>query len=179
MPIFHPTAAVTGVLEITPELLSKIGVSAVILDVDNTLTAHGSQELPPDVAAWLDTMRAAGVKLTIASNNMPGRVAPFAKRVGLEYQAFCCKPSPFGLRRARRAMGVSRREVALVGDQIFTDALGANLYGIPVLLVQPMRQDTKATIRLKRALEKPVLARYYKKGGRVHGKEEDRKPPDA
>ena len=98
---------------------------------------------------------------------MPGRVAPFAKRVGLEYQAFCCKPSPFGLRRARRAMGVSRREVALVGDQIFTDALGANLYGIPVLLVQPMRQDTKATIRLKRALEKPVLARYYKKGGRV------------
>ena len=147
--------------------------------MDNTLTAHGSQELPPDVAAWLDTMRAAGVKLTIASNNMPGRVAPFAKRVGLEYQAFCCKPSPFGLRRARRAMGVSRREVALVGDQIFTDALGANLYGIPVLLVQPMRQDTNATIRLKRALEKPVLARYYKKGGRVHGKEEDCKPPDA
>ena len=43
-----------------------------------------------------------------------------------------------------------------MGDQIFTDALGANLYGIPVLLVQPMRQDTKATIRLKRALEKPV-----------------------
>ena len=76
-------------------------------------------------------------------------------------------------------MGVSRREVALVGDQIFTDALGATLYGIPVLLVQPMRQATKATIRLKRALEKPVLARYYKKGGRVHGKEEDRKPPDA
>ena len=37
------------------------------------------------MAAWLDTMRAAGVKLTIASNNMPGRVAPFAKLVGLEY----------------------------------------------------------------------------------------------
>ena len=106
-------------------------------------------------------------------------MAPFAKRVGLEYQAFCCKAVAVWLRRARRAMGVSRREVALVGDQIFTDALGANLYGIPVLLVQPMRQDTKATIRLKRALEKPVLARYYKKGGRVHGKEEDRKPPDA
>ena len=171
MPLFTPTIVFERITCITPEFLGARGLRALILDVDNTLTAHGSQELPPDVAAWLDTMRAAGVKLTIASNNMPGRVAPFAKRVGL--------PSPFGLRRARRAMGVSRREVALVGDQIFTDALGANLYGIPVLLVQPMRQDTKATIRLKRALEKPVLARYYKKGGRVHGKEEDRKPPDA
>ena len=179
MPLFTPTIVFERITCITPEFLGARGLRALILDVDNTLTAHGSQELPPDVAAWLDTMRAAGVKLTIASNNMPGRVAPFAKRVGLEYQAFCCKPSPFGLRRARRAKGVSRREVALVGDQIFTDALGANLYGIPVLLVQPMRQDTKATIRLKRALEKPVLARYYKKGGRVHGKEEDRKPPDA
>ena len=179
MPLFTPTIVFERITCITPEFLGARGLRALILDVDNTLTAHGSQELPPDVAAWLDTMRAAGVKLTIASNNMPGRVAPFAKRVGLEYQAFCCKPSPFGLRRARRAMGVSRREVALVGAQIFTDALGANLYGIPVLLVQPMRQDTKATIRLKRALEKPVLARYYKKGGRVHGKEEDRKPPDA
>ena len=177
--ILTPEYVFRRIESITPEFLAQHGITALVLDVDNTLTADGSQVLDDSVRRWLDTMRAAGVKLTIASNNMPGRVAPFAKRVGLEYQAFCCKPSPFGLRRARRAMGVSRREVALVGDQIFTDALGANLYGIPVLLVQPMRQDTKATIRLKRALEKPVLARYYKKGGRVHGKEEDRKPPDA
>lgn len=124
-------------------------------------------------------MRAAGVKLTIASNNMPGRVAPFAKRVGLEYQAFCCKPSPFGLRRARRAMAYPAARWRWWVTRSLRTRWGANLYGIPVLLVQPMRQDTKATIRLKRALEKPVLARYYKKGGRVHGKEEDRKPPDA
>ena len=86
---------------------------------------------------------------------------------------------PGGFQRGAERLGVPLSQTAVVGDQIFTDALGANLYGIPVLLVQPMRQDTKATIRLKRALEKPVLARYYKKGGRVHGKEEDCKPPDA
>ena len=92
MPLFTPTIVFERITCITPEFLGARGLRALILDVDNTLTAHGSQELPPDVATWLDTMRAAGVKLTIASNNMPGRVAPFAKRVGLEYQAFCCKP---------------------------------------------------------------------------------------
>lgn len=105
MPLFTPTIVFERITCITPEFLGARGLRALILDVDNTLTAHGSQELPPDVAAWLDTMRAAGVKLTIASNNMPGRVAPFAKRVGLEYQAFCCKPSPFGLRRGAPGHG--------------------------------------------------------------------------
>ena len=150
MPLFTPTIVFERITCITPEFLGARGLRALILDVDNTLTAHGSQELPPDVAAWLDTMRAAGVKLTIASNNMPGRVAPFAKRVGLEYQAFCCKPSPFGLRRARRAMGVSRREVALVGDQIFTDVFGGNRMGALTCYVQTLdRHFFWINVRLK------------------------------
>lgn len=169
MRLFAPTAIFRRVTDITPEYLRRHGIRALILDVDNTLTAHGSQELPPEVAAWLQQMRAEGVRLVIASNNMPKRVAPFARRVGLDYLAFCCKPSPLGLSRARRSVGVPRSAVALVGDQIFTDSLGANLYGISMLLVQPMRRDTKPTIRLKRMLEKPILARYDKKGGPRYG----------
>ena len=169
MRLFAPTALFRRVTDITPEYLHGHGIRALILDVDNTLTAHGSQELPPDVDAWLQQMRKEGIRLMIASNNMPKRVAPFAKRVGLDYRAFCCKPSPLGLYRAHRAMGVPRSAVALVGDQIFTDSLGANLYGISMLLVQPMHEDTKPTIRLKRMLEKPILARYDKKGGPRYG----------
>ncbi len=165
MLLFQPTVIFRRVCCITPGYLRAQGIRALILDVDNTLTAHGSQELPADVAAWLETMRAAGVRMAIASNNMPKRVAPFAQRVGLPYQAFCCKPSPFGLARARRKLGVPRRAIALVGDQIFTDTLGANLYGIPMLLVEPMHEDNKPTIRLKRMMERPVLARYDRRGG--------------
>ncbi|MBD5093829.1 MAG: YqeG family HAD IIIA-type phosphatase [Subdoligranulum sp.] len=173
MRLFAPTALFRRVTDITPEYLHGHGIRALILDVDNTLTAHGSQELPGDVEAWLQQMRKEGIRLVIASNNMPKRVAPFAKRVGLAYQAFCCKPSPLGLARARRAMGVPRSAVALVGDQIFTDSLGANLYGIPMLLVRPMQKDTKPTIRLKRMLEKPILARYDQNGGPRYGWEKE------
>lgn len=169
MPLFLPAAIFRRVTCISPDYLRQNGIRALILDVDNTLTAHGSQELPPDVEAWLGQMRAAGVRLVIASNNTSRRVAPFARRVGLDYQSFCCKPSPFGLRRARRALGMPRRAVALVGDQLFTDSLGANLYGIPMLLVEPMAEDTKPTIRLKRMLEKPLLARYDREGGPRYG----------
>ena len=167
MPLFTPHVVFRGVEAITPEYLAQNGIKALILDVDNTLTGHGSQELPAQVAAWLERMREAGVGLVIASNNFEARVAPFARRVGLAHCSFCCKPAPVGLARARRALGVKKRELALVGDQIFTDALGANLYGIKALLVQPMHDDTTWTVRLKRRLEAPILDRYYRRGGKL------------
>jgi len=77
---------------ITPEFLRQHGITALVLDVDNTLTGDGSQQLDATVQQWLDTMRAAGVRLTIVSNNTAARVRPFADRVGLAWVPPACKP---------------------------------------------------------------------------------------
>ena len=61
------------------------GIRALVLDIDNTLTADRSQELPEEVAGWLETMRRAGVRLTIVSNGAEKRVRPFAEKLGLAY----------------------------------------------------------------------------------------------
>ena len=63
-----------------------------MLDIDNTLTADRSQELPEEVAGWLEAMRRAGVKLTIVSNGAEKRVRPFAEKLGLA--TFTAAPSP-------------------------------------------------------------------------------------
>ncbi|MDL2216033.1 YqeG family HAD IIIA-type phosphatase [Ruminococcaceae bacterium OttesenSCG-928-N02] len=169
MSLFKPACVFSNITKITPEYLRAQGIKALVLDIDNTLTAHGSQQLAPDIAAWLQTMRDEGFALTVSSNNVKKRVQPFAQRIGLAFVAFSCKPLPFGLARARRRLGSTKRETALVGDQLFTDVLGARLYGIVPLLVEPMYEDTKPTIRLKRALESPLLSRYYKSGGQRIG----------
>ncbi|WP_291246264.1 HAD hydrolase-like protein [Fournierella sp.] len=75
--------------------------------------------------------------------------------------------TPEFLARARKKFGVPRRQMAIVGDQLFTDRLAGTLYGIPALVVQPMYEDFKKGIRFKRRLEKPFLARYFKKGGKL------------
>ena len=106
---------------ITPEFLRQHGITALVLDVDNTLTGDGSQQLDATVQQWLDTMRAAGVRLTIVSNNTAARVRPFADRVGLAWVPLACKPLPVGLAVARRRLGVRKNQMAMVGDQIFTD----------------------------------------------------------
>lgn len=168
MPLFQPDDLFANVTLITPEYLKAHGITALVLDVDNTLTTHGSQDLPPEVENWLTLMRQEGISLTIASNNFKKRVEPFANRVGLEFVSFSLKPLTRGLRRARAKFGVPKSQMALVGDQIFTDCLAANLYGVLMLLVHPRAEDTQLNIRLKRKLEQPFLRHYYKKGGTMH-----------
>lgn len=80
MALFQPTALFRGAEYITPEYLRGHGIRALILDVDNTLTGHGSQQLPPAIAAWLQTMKESGVRLRVASNNMPAACAPSRRR---------------------------------------------------------------------------------------------------
>ena len=133
---------------ITPEFLRQHGITALVLDVDNTLTGDGSQQLDATVQQWLDTMRAAGVRLTIVSNNTAARVRPFADRVG--------------------RLGVRKNQMAMVGDQIFTDRLAAGLYGISCLYTMPRGGDHQRGVQFKRRFEPYWLDRYYQKGGRLY-----------
>ena len=123
-----PEYVFKDVTHITPEWLAAKGIRALVLDIDNTLTADRSQDLPDEVAGWLAQMKAAGVGLTIVSNGAEKRVRPFARKLGLAYLYRSAKPLPFALMVARRRMGVKRREMAMVGDQLYADRMAAALY---------------------------------------------------
>ena len=124
--LFRAKIALRSVCDITPQLLEKLGVCGLLLDIDNTLTTHDNPVPAAGVEAWVAGMQAAGISLCLVSNNHPPRVEPFAKRLGLDFVCEGKKPLTKGYREAVQKMGLSRKEVAAVGDQIFTDVLGAN-----------------------------------------------------
>ena len=152
--LITPEYVFKDVTHITPEWLASKGITALVLDIDNTLTADRSQELPEEVAAWLAAMRKAGVKLTIVSNGAEKRVRPFAEKLGLAYLYRAAKPLPFALMVAQHRMGVKHRQMAMVGDQLYADRMVAALYGIPGLMVIPRGPDLGAQVILKRKWEK-------------------------
>ena len=165
--LITPEYVFKDVTHITPEWLAERGIRALVLDIDNTLTADRSQELPAEVAQWLEEMRKAGVALTIVSNGAEQRVKPFARKLGLAYLYRAAKPLPFALMVARRRMGVKRREMAMVGDQLYADRMAAALYGIPGLMVVPRGPDLGAQVVLKRKWEKRHWQAYYDRGGKT------------
>ena len=165
--LITPEYVFKDVTHITPKWLAEKGIRALVLDIDNTLTADRSQELPAEVAQWLEAMRKAGVALTIVSNGAEQRVKPFARKLGLAYLYRAAKPLPFALMVARRRMGVKRREMAMVGDQLYADRMAAALYGIPGLMVVPRGPDLGAQVVLKRKWEKRHWQAYYDRGGKT------------
>lgn len=162
-----PEYVFKDVTHITPEFLAGKGIKALVLDIDNTLTADRSQELPAEVAQWLETMRSAGIGLTIVSNGAEKRVRPFAEKLGLAYLYRSAKPLPFALMVAQHRMGVRHCQMAMVGDQLYADRMAAALYGIPGLMVVPRGPDLGAQVILKRKWEKKHWQKYYDKGGKL------------
>ena len=168
MPVLQPKVMVRRVTDLDEEFFQSRGIRAVVLDVDNTLTTHGNPVPAPGIPEWIGRMKAAGLELTILSNNYRERVEPFARRLGMDFVSTACKPLTIGLTRACRRYGLKPRQVCLVGDQIFTDIVGGNLKGVLTVLVEPFEPEGKWSFRLKRRLEQPVIRRFRKKKGESH-----------
>lgn len=155
--LFTITAAFYRVTEITPDVLGKMGIRGLILDLDNTLTTHDNPVPADGVLDWIALMKQSGIKLMIVSNNHPPRVRPFADMLGLPFVSEGRKPLTKGFSEAMRKMGLKKSQLAAVGDQIYTDVLGANLFGIKMLYVTPIEHEKTTFFKVKRKLERPFL----------------------
>ena len=155
--LFKPTYVFNDITEITADFLHKKHIKGLLLDLDNTLTTHNNPVPPQTSLDWLDKMRKAGIKLMIVSNNSAERVTPFAQALGLDFVPKGKKPLTTGYRKARERLGLDKKNVATVGDQIFTDVLGSNLAGIRSLFVFPIELETSLPFRFKRFCERLFL----------------------
>lgn len=162
MSVFRPFLLKKNITAVTAAELRDMGVTCLLLDVDNTLTAHDSQLVDETVKNWLSDMRAAGFQLMIVSNGREKRVAPFADRLSLPYTAMAAKPLPFGFWRAAHRLGVKQKYCAVIGDQIFTDVLGGKLAGMQVIQLLPLAPETdKPFIAFKRKLERKIMKNWH------------------
>lgn len=171
MALFLPTVAVNSVTDITPELIFGMGACAIVLDVDNTLATHGSPDPFEGSIEWAHAMRKAGIKVVIMSNNVKERVAPFADKYELPFLCMALKPLPFMYWRAARFLGVRLQQTVAVGDQVFTDILGANLAFMKSILLVPPDPESSLSFRVRRRLEIPIRQR----ASRRQQKREDRR----
>lgn len=155
----YPGEYLESTYRIDFDKLYKNGYRGVIFDIDNTLVPHGA---PADEQAisLFTHLKELGFSCMLLSNNKEPRVKPFAEAVGAQYLYKAGKPKPSGYRRAMQQLGTDTTNTLFVGDQIFTDVMGANLAGIRTILVKPIHPKEEIQIVLKRFLEKPIIGCY-------------------
>lgn len=161
--LFKPTFALNTFSDITPQLLKEYKITAIFLDVDNTLSPPSSQIVYDGVEKWLKEIHSLGISIVICSNNYKRRVEPFAKGLGLDCVAMSLKPLPHGFNKAKKKLLKNSDNILVVGDQIFTDILGANLGGMKSALLVPQSPEKGISIRIRRRLERPIRRKLYNK----------------
>ncbi len=162
---FMPDLYLDDIYGITPELLTKKGIKAVLLDIDNTLVTYDDPMPTESVLKWLDSLKKAGISAAFISNNHKERVELFNSELKFFATYDSRKPSGKCYRAAMAHLGTDRSNTAVIGDQVFTDVWSAKRLGLYAILVKPIKDKTSLFFRSKRALEKPILRRYAKKHG--------------
>ena len=151
-----PRGVYPSVSDIRPGALAERGVRLVLADLDNTLAPYKVLEPAPEVAAWKDALAAEGIQLFILSNSRkPGRAQKYAENLGVPFQGHSGKPKKAGYLRAMERMGRKPEETIMLGDQIFTDTLGANNAGVTPLLIEPIRLAGNPARYVRYAIETP------------------------
>ena len=151
-----PGRVLGSIYDLEPEALRAKGITLVLADLDNTLVPYKVTQPPPEIVAWKEALEAEGIVLFLLSNSRkPGRAQRFAEQLGIPYQGHSGKPKRAGYLRAMERMGAKPEETVMVGDQIFTDTLGANNAGVTPLLVRPIRLAGNPGRYLRYAVETP------------------------
>ncbi len=158
--MLKPKAIFDKVTDIKISFLMENDIKAVILDVDNTLIDLDKKPIE-NVEKWLANLQKKNIKICIASNSYKKQeIANITEKLNIPYIYFSIKPLKRGLKKAQKLLDEKVENIAEIGDQLFTDVLGANRMKMFSILTIPISSEKNIIGKIKRKLERIVLKKY-------------------
>ena len=159
---FLPDYIFPRLTDLSPDFLQQRGIALLLMDFDNTMLPYTTNVPSQELLDWLERMQAGGITLCIVSNSHKARVPAFSDAYDVSCVIRAAKPGTRGIREAMERFGAKQSDTALVGDQIYTDVLGAKRAGVTALIVKSIHNHT-IWLKLRHLLEVPVLAMARKR----------------
>ena len=144
------------VTDLTADFLRSRNIKLLMLDFDNTIVPYTTSIPTERMERWLEGMLASDIEICVVSNSKRDRVRLFCEQYGIPCITHARKPFPKGIRRCLTQYGIPASEAALVGDQIFTDTLGANEVGVTSILVKAI-DNHNFWLKARHVLELPWI----------------------
>ncbi|MFP4456254.1 MAG: YqeG family HAD IIIA-type phosphatase [Clostridia bacterium] len=154
MSFLIPDYSYRTIYDIDFEKLKKEGIKLVLVDIDNTIIAWDSVIVNEKLIAFFDELKDSGFVVRILSNAPKERAKEISKKLGVKGIGRSYKPFSFNFKKSINSEGFKKSETIMIGDQIFTDLLGAKLAGIKVILVDPISKKELKVTKFMRLLEK-------------------------
>ena len=152
-----PRVMTAKLTDISADQLRRWGVKLLMLDFDNTIVPYTTTVPTREMECWLRQMNnLPDIQLCIVSNSRNDRVPKFCRERGMAVITHAKKPFSKGIRECLARYGMEPEHAALVGDQIFTDTLGANGCGVRSILVEAI-DNHNFWLKARHVLELPFI----------------------
>ena len=153
---FLPGIITDSLVNVSPEYLKQNGITLLMLDFDNTIVPYTTSEPTEEMRRWLEMIVKSDIQVCVVSNSHKDRVKIFCRKYGIDCITHAKKPFSKGIRACLEKYGIPGAKAALVGDQIFTDTLGANCCGVTSILVRAI-DNHNVWLKLRHMAELPFI----------------------
>ena len=156
--LFRPKEYVSSIFDIDYNELWDKGIRGLLFDIDNTLATYDAPAPNQRAEELVHELRESGFSIWIISNGKKERVLSFAKRLSVPAIWKAHKPFPTGIGRIRKHMKLQPDQIAIIGDQLFTDVCAGNMGKIYSILVKPISEERDEWVtKIKHSTEKRVI----------------------
>lgn len=155
--LFTPDCYIRSFQDLNIQRLCKLGIQVLVCDIDNTLVAHDIAFPSEEVKTFIKHVKEAGIKPVLVSNNVKERVDTFAQDLDVKTYPFAQKPLKKTYKKMMKDSGFDAHQIAVLGDQLLTDMLGANRIGFYTILTTPVAQKDLKCTKINRFFENFVF----------------------
>ena len=129
------------IYSISQSELQKKGIHSLLLDVDGTLVNRKSNMIPKSVRNWIIESKKFFSLYLISNNPSKKRIEKIAKELNLKYKYNASKPRKKVTLSVINEIGGEPKNIAIIGDRIFTDIIVGNRCNIKTILVKRLKRD--------------------------------------
>ena len=121
--------------------LQKEGINCLLLDVDGTLINRKSKKVPKAVKNWIQESKKSFSLYLISNNPSKERIREIAKELKIRYKYNALKPRKKITLSVISEVNCESKNIAIIGDRIFTDIIVGNRCNIKTILVKRLNRD--------------------------------------
>ena len=158
--ILRPNENLKNIYEITPDMLKKMGIKALLLDLDSTVMQSKTGVFTEKTLKWFEKFNNDFYVEIVTNNKNKEYIEKVNKKAPCKVYSNAKKPSPKILKEIVKGLYMKPKNAVFVGDRPLTDILAGKLAGTKTILFGSINSHENLLTKFVRFIERLTICPF-------------------
>lgn len=160
--LITPNSYRKNIYEIDYKALKEQGYKHLIFDIDNTIMPVNDINVSKELKTFFSELK-KDFTICLVSNNNEDRVNPVKEKLNVLGLGDAKKPKKEAYDKSLKLLNGTKKDTVMIGDQMLSDIVGGNRYGLYTILVEPFENKYDIKTGTSRVLQNILMNRLKEK----------------